>query len=58
MERAPATPSPATAWLDGLLERAVAAGVTDLHLEPDAGGLWVRLWGRLRKGSSSAASAG
>jgi general secretion pathway protein E len=45
MERAPATPSPATAWLDGLLERAVAAGVTDLHLEPDAGGLWVRLRG-------------
>jgi type II secretory ATPase GspE/PulE/Tfp pilus assembly ATPase PilB-like protein len=43
MEGALATRSPAAAWLDRLLERAVADGVADVHLEPDAGGLWVRL---------------
>lgn len=45
MESGGSTPSPAAAWLDLLLERALASGAVDVHFEPDGGGLCVRLRG-------------
>ncbi len=32
-----------TAWLDRIVERTIRSGATDLHLEPDGGGWWLRL---------------